>query len=896
MDLKLDRPIQHIENVYQSAFLDAPVPMWIIDAADLRFVAVNRCAITRYGYQEDEFLSMTLLDICVPGKTHLPYSDRNSLESGPFKFRCMHRLRSGRRISAYVSSQPTLLGSRQAFVEVLLDRQTSPNQIPPSLKEEFTILTETSTAGVFFYGRDRFHYVNPAMEEITGYTRHELESMHFLDLVHPDHREMMRLRARARKQGNSLASQYELKILTKQGMLRWLDVAPGVIQMDGKQLLVGTAIDITERKQMEEELQRSEELTHRILEAVPSAIIEADQDGQILRANIEAQRAFGKSGLDFLRCTAGDLALAAIYEDGNPVAADQFPFVRCLTTGEDQSPISLGIKRPDGSIAWGMCSAVPLMDISSGQSSGAVLTFLDITQRKKMEDALREEEERYRRFFEDDLTGDFIADTDGNLQACNRTFLTIFGFASNDEARKTRLTSVFESPEAFEETLNTLRTSRKIEYHDRIGRRKDGSTVHIIENLIGLFNEQGDLTGIRGYLFDNTAHKILEQQILEAAKLEGLGRLAGGIAHDFNNLLSIILGYADKLMNAPDVPAPHTTDAKAIFTAARRGANLVKQLLTFARKAQVAFEEMDVNEVLDELVRLLRETFPRTITLELHAGMNLPAISGDHNQIHQSVLNLCVNARDAMPSGGILTIRSFACDGTELQRRFPECSASRYVGISVSDTGRGMDTETRSRIFEPFFTTKELGAGTGLGLAVVHGIAQAHGGFVDVQSTVGAGTTFTLYFPGVTHGEPKAEEEQHFRDPSGGTESLLLVEDEALLRDLVESLLNSKGYTVMTARDGQEAVEIFMQKRDSIQLVVTDLGLPRLGGWEAARIMLKERPDLPVIVATGYLDPDAKQEMTDGGIRDFVQKPYQARELTHRVREVLDRVAKRGVT
>ncbi len=892
MDLKLDRPIQQAENPYHSAFLDAPVPMWIVDATDLCFVAVNRSAIARYGYSEEEFLSMTLMDVCVPGKSPLPYSGDQPKDVNPVVFRCTHRLRSGRRVTASVASQRTIFNSRPAYIETILDRQTPGNPAPAATTEEFTLLTETSAAGVFFYGRDRFHYVNPAMEEITGYTRHELESMRFLDLVHPDHREMMRSRARARKQGNTSISRYELKILTKEQTVRWLDVAPGVIHMDGKQLLVGTAIDITERKQMEDELQRSEELTHRILEAVPGAIVEADNDGRILRANIEAQRAFGLSGLDFLRSTAGDLAHTAIFEDGNPVPPEQFPLVQCLASGTDQPPVGIGLKHRNGSITWGMCSAVPLMDISSGQTSGAVLTFLDITQRKKTEDALREEEERYRRFFEDDLTGDFIADANGMLQACNRTFVTIFGFESPEEARQTSLTSVFESPEAFRETINTLRASGKIEYHDRVARRKDGRAVYIIENLIGLFDEKGELTGVRGYVFDNTAHKILEQQILEAAKLEGLGRLAGGIAHDFNNLLSIILGYADKLMTAPDVPVARTGDARAIFTAARRGANLVKQLLTFARKAQVAFEEMDVNEVLEELARLLRETFPRTITLELHAGLDLPLISGDHNQVHQAVLNLCVNARDAMTSGGLLRIESFVCDSADLQQRFPEASAPRYVGVSVSDTGRGMDSETRRRIFEPFFTTKELGMGTGLGLAVVHGIVQAHGGIVDVQSTVGSGTTFTLYFPGLAHVEPKRREEQTLHDAAGGPETILLVEDEELLRDLVESMLASKGYRVLTARDGQEAVQIFMQQKNKIHLVVTDLGLPRLGGWEAARIMLKERPNLPVVVATGYLDPEAKQAMTEGGVREFVQKPYQGRELTHRIREVLDRAAK----
>jgi PAS domain S-box-containing protein len=584
-----------------------------------------------------------------------------------------------------------------------------------------------------------------------------------------------------------------------------------------------------------------------------------------------------------------------MWENGRAVSTDEFAVLKCLATGEDQEPVTMGVRRPNGGISWAVFTAVPLMDIASGKINGAVLTFLNITGRKQTEDALRESEERYRKFFEEDLTGDFIASNDGCILACNPAFATIFGFESVESALYCNLNTIYSNEQAFGAIIELLLDRKKIEYHEAVGKRRDGKIVHIIENLIGLFDTNGGLVGVKGYVFDNTAHKLLEQQVQEAAKIEGLGRLAGGIAHDFNNLLGIILGYAERLAKNAETSPSGQRDVKAIHTAAQRGTNLVKQLLTFARKTDVAFEEMNVNGVVDELWKLLTETFPRNITMHIDVEPTLPVIIGDTNQIHQAVLNLCVNARDAMPAGGTLTLKTETVTGFMLRESFPEAHADFYVSISVSDTGIGMDEETRRKIFEPFFTTKERGRGTGLGLAVVHGIVNAHRGIVEVISETGLGTTFRVYLPipqMPTRRTPHEEHEQH--DAEGGTETILLVEDEDLMRELVESFLASKGYTILIARDGQEAVEMYKEHRGSIDLVLTDLGLPRLGGWEACQQMKKLDPQLKVIVASGYLDPNAKQEMILGGVQHFVHKPYLATEMSATIRELLD--AKVAVT
>ncbi|MEK7251479.1 MAG: response regulator, partial [Bacteroidota bacterium] len=380
-----------------------------------------------------------------------------------------------------------------------------------------------------------------------------------------------------------------------------------------------------------------------------------------------------------------------------------------------------------------------------------------------------------------------------------------------------------------------------------------------------------------------------QQQVQEAQKIESLGRLAGGIAHDFNNLLGIILGYSERLSNTKEGTTKQLQDVKAIHTAAQRGTSLVRQLLTFARKTDVAFEEMNVNSVVDELGKLLKETFPRNIAFEVDTDPSVPRIIADANQIHQAALNLCVNARDAMPAGGTLILKTETVSGADLRKRFPEAHEDFYACISVTDTGIGMNDQIRSKIFEPFFSTKEHSRGTGLGLAVVYGIVNTHHGIIDVASEHGKGATFSLYFPIPQSVTPTfMAEEQKMPEVSGGSETILVVEDEELLLELVQSLLESIGYNILIAKNGKEAVELYRDRKDHIDLVLTDLGLPKLGGWEASLQIKAINPKVKVVVATGYLDPAQKQEMMDTGIEEFVQKPYLATELTAKVREMLD--------
>jgi CheY-like chemotaxis protein len=368
-----------------------------------------------------------------------------------------------------------------------------------------------------------------------------------------------------------------------------------------------------------------------------------------------------------------------------------------------------------------------------------------------------------------------------------------------------------------------------------------------------------------------------------------VGTLAGGIAHDFNNILGIILGHATLLEHVVVDPAKFLKSREAIVNAVHRGASLVQQILTFARKTDVSIEAMNVNDVIVDLMRMLEETFPKTISFSLHLAPTAPLINADRTRIHQTLLNLCVNARDAMPEGGSLAISTHRTAGSRLRTRFPDASEHEYLCVRISDTGTGMDEATRQRLFEPFFTTKPIGKGTGLGLAVVHGIVKTHRGHIDVESTPGKGTAFRLYFPiPKTNHVSSGETHDVDGDLPHGTETILVVEDEQPMRDLARGFLEAKGYRVLSATDGEEALSVFAHQRGSISLVFCDMGLPRLDGAATFLKMKELAPDVRCILVSGYLEPEVKADLLRAGAKAFVQKPYTPPELLRSVREALD--------
>ena len=534
---------------------------------------------------------------------------------------------------------------------------------------------------------------------------------------------------------------------------------------------------------------------------------------------------------------------------------------------------------------------------------GATAIAVDISERKRAEEVLRENESRLQ--FQAhllDSVGQAVVATDlnGIILYWNQAAGHIYGWKSEEVLGRDiqEIAPFQQSKEQAQEILAALKSGQSWSGELTV-RHRDGHTLPALATDAPMLDEDGQLIGmiaISAEISDRKLaeeeKKILEAELQQAQKLESLGTLASGIAHDFNNILGIILGHAALLEGSPADRRTIKRNTEAITIAGKRGAALVKQMLTFARKTDVLVDSVDLNDSVGEVVNLLVGTFPKTITIAQRLEKGLPLIEADATQLHQVMVNLCVNARDAMPDGGTLTISTHREAGELVLARWPKGKAYEYTVLGVSDNGAGVDEATQRRIFEPFFTTKAHGKGTGLGLSMVFGIMESHHGFIDVHSDPGKGTTFHCYFPVSQKPiEPKRIEEQSTVETRGGSETVFLVEDEELLKELVRSLLEAKGYRVLTAGDGEEAINVFQQHQHEIQVVITDLDLPKFGGDELCRRITIINPSIPLIVASGFIDPGMEAQVFGDGVKGFLQKPYKANEVISSVRRVLDHAA-----
>jgi len=494
---------------------------------------------------------------------------------------------------------------------------------------------------------------------------------------------------------------------------------------------------------------------------------------------------------------------------------------------------------------------------------------------------------RYRRFFDEDITGNFVAGPGGRVVDCNRAFARIFGFPSVDYALGFDLRKLFLSRQDLRRVVALFAPRLAFEDQDLELVRPDGRRVSVIANLAGLKGDDGRLAQIRGFLYDNTPRKALENQLREAQKMEGLGRLAGGIAHDFNNLLTVINGYAELLLADLTPDRPEAQELEEILQAGLKASELTRQLLAFSRRQVLTPRVIDLNEVVTKMESMVRRLVTERVDLILEIEpFPLPFLA-DRGQIEQVVLNLVLNARDAMPDGGTLTLgtRSLTL-GSSRYESGEVLLPGTYVRLVVSDTGVGMDEATRQRVFEPFFTTKAHG--TGLGLAMVHGIVQQTGGHLQLTSQPGAGTSFALSFPqSGTHPEvvgPHAAVEV----PPSRQRGLVVVEDDQAVREYVERILLRQGFRVAVFAEAAPAFELLLVDSKPWSGVICDLVMPGMTGAELIQKLQGSGIDIPFLSMSGYTDDEIlRHGMVPKG-RRFLHKPFQSRDLIHAVAALLD--------
>ena len=511
-------------------------------------------------------------------------------------------------------------------------------------------------------------------------------------------------------------------------------------------------------------------------------------------------------------------------------------------------------------------------------------------KRTQAEKETQESENKYRRIFENVQDVYYEASIDGTILEISPSIEMISKkqYKRNDLLGKSM--NDFYPNKGERQTFQSVLQERGsvVDYEVTL-KNLDGSLIPCSISAKLQFDAQGNPEKIIGSIINITERKLYQSQLMQSQKVQSIGTLAGGIAHDFNNILGIILAFTSILERSKANEEKILKSTTAITQAVSRGAALVRQILTFARQTSVSMKPLRIPDLIRELVVMLKETFPEVIEFQTSVEKNIPIINADQSQIHQVLLNLCVNARDAMPKGGIIGIEVKTVASETLVQQFPKAESCRYISISVSDTGTGMDEERKNRIFDPFFTTKEQGKGTGLGLSVVYGVIQEHHGFISVESTVGQGTTFHIYIP-IRKEEKKIQDVEKVKTETeqGGSETILFVEDELLLQEVVQSTLESIGYKVIIAANGQEAVDLYKKQFKNISLVLSDLGLPKLSGADEFALLKKINPNVKVIFASGFISIETKSELLQQGAKGFILKPYNLNEVLQMVREVLN--------
>ncbi|RLF59742.1 MAG: hypothetical protein DRN37_03560, partial [Thermoplasmata archaeon] len=550
-----------------------------------------------------------------------------------------------------------------------------------------------------------------------------------------------------------------------------------------------------------------------------------------------------------------------------------------------------------GTPKWWEIVISPILD-SAGKIDRLLAISRDNTERHLAQAALKESEERYRALFDRSLDCIYVHDFEGNFIDANEAALTLLGY-DREEIPSLAFASLLtddQLPLAFQNLTELKETGWQKELGEFSLKRKDGQIVYVESKSSVIYRDQKPVA-VLGIARDITRRKQAEKekeklqaQLNQAQKMEAIGVLAGGVAHDFNNLLTTIIGNADLALMDLQEETPVYHCIEEMRKAGKRAAALTRQLLAFSRKQTIQPEIVNLNEIIMESEKMLRRLIGEDINFVTVYEEEPWHVCMDPGQVDQILMNLAVNARDAMPKGGKLTIETANVDLDE--RYFREHGVKsehgQYIMVAVTDTGVGMDRETQARIFEPFFTTKGLGRGTGLGLSTTFGIVKQNNGLIWVYSEEGKGTTFKIYLPRSEKQSETSGQEKRPLPQIRGTETILLVEDEEALRDLAKRMLGEYGYTVVFAGDGEEALKRADDHKDAIHLLLTDVVMPAMDGKELAEKLQSKRPEMKVLFMSGYTDnAGAHHGILDTGL-SFIQKPFTAASLAQKVREVLD--------
>ena len=710
---------------------------------------------------------------------------------------------------------------------------------------------------------------NQTLASIFGYELSELIGMNRTQFVPPEIRGQIEKRIRS-----GYDETYGLQAIRKDGSTFYVEICGKPISYKGQIARVSALRDITERKLAEDALKESEQRYRTLFEASPDGIIIAEVETKQIRYS---NPAFCRMlGYDEDELT--EIKLEDIHPRGE--WSDIAPKFEARMRGQTIPVEDVQCLKKDGSIRYADINSaiIPINDVLCG-----IGFFRDITERKQVTGALRESEERYRLFVQTASDAIFVAQ-DEVLRFANPRAEDLFGYSAEELAEMPFLNHIHPEDrgmvfDAYKTALSGAEHPVVLSFRmtNKAGDELWGQTTSV---LIDWEQRPACLVFLR----DLTGQRKLEAQFQAAQRMESLGTLAGGIAHDFNNLLMGIQGNASLMLLGKDTTHPDYARLKNIEQYVQDAAGLTQQLLGLARGGKYELKTININDVIKNTSTMFART-KKEIEVHRKYQKKVWAVEADQGQIEQVLLNLYVNAWQAMPGGGELYLQTENVTIDEDYGKPYQAKPGRYVKVSITDTGVGMDEMTRQKIFEPFFTTKEMGRGTGLGLASVYGIVKNHAGFINVYSVKGEGTTFNIYLP--ASGKEVVGEKKVSDDVSRGTGTVLLVDDEDMIIDVGGQLLKKLGYKVRTAGSGKEAIRIYKKNRDKIDIVILDMVMPHMSGGETYDRLNEINPEVRVLLSSGYSINGMATEILNRGCNGFIQKPFNIKDLSRKLREIL---------
>lgn len=748
-------------------------------------------------------------------------------------------------------------------------------------EERFREMAEN--IGDIFYNYDvvnsRLLYASRAYETMWGRPLADvLESpLSYLEAIHPEDRAAAEQALADQCAGRH--TEMEFRVIRPDGTECWVrEHAAPIFDASGRvERIVGTMQDVTRRKEAEDRLRESEERFRILARVANDAVWELDFSTGELWWSEGFEEVYGITREDV---RAGvDYWISRIHPEDQPRVRDLY--VELESGAVDAVHCEYRFRRKDGTY-------VPLLDRGRviRDSQGRPLRMIggtsDLSRRKQAETKLREQASLL------DLARDaiMVIGLDQQILYWNKSSERVYGWSEAEAVGRQAGELLHRELPAF---LNAVAaTKAKAEWSGELEQfTKDGRAITVQGHWSLVGDERGTPKSMLVINTDVTERKLIEKQLLRAQRMESIGTLAGGIAHDLNNVLAPILMGVD-LLKQEEKELGRLDTLATVESSARRGADMVRQLLTFAKGVDSRKGRVRIKDLIKEVEKLVSETFPKDILLQLEVAADLHTVEGDRTQLHQVLLNLCVNARDAMPHGGRLTLRAhnFTVDETFASRQL-DAKTGLYVCLQVEDTGSGMSPDVLERIFEPFFTTKEPGSGTGLGLPTTQTIVRGHGGFIQVASAIGKGTTFKVYLPASASDRPSGEAPARQNLPAGAGEMVLVVDDEEPVRLITRKTLEAFGYQVLTASDGADAAALYALRQHEIDAVVTDMMMPVMDGAATIRAVLRMNPQARIIAVSGLDTSAMAQKAVQAGAKEFLPKPFTPHSLLEKLRDVL---------